>query len=143
MTHNRRCEVSKSKREKCRCSCHGDYHGILNPADEVRWNEFFYHVLTEQDGGEVAEFIRENKGKEYYCMGNHTGGVNAIHRADVFYGYEHDAGLADRNGKRWWVYVLCAEPPKDGFEYQTSFAHFPGAVEKAKIEMEWEKEAVA
>jgi hypothetical protein len=34
-----------------------------------RWNEFFYHVLTEQDGGEVAEFIGKTRARSTTASG--------------------------------------------------------------------------
>ena len=66
----------------------------------------------------------------------HKSEHDAIHVAENFYGYEHDGGLADKNGKRWWVFVRCTKPRVKGLEYETSFMHFYGAVEKAKIERE-------
>ena len=87
--------------------------------------------MTEDMGGEVAEFIRENEGKDFFCYGNHKHNKN-IHTAERFYGYEHPAGLKDKNNKTWWIYVMC-----NSTGYQTSFMHLLDKIKMAKMEREY------
>ena len=69
--------------------------------------------VDETWGGEVAEFIRKNKGKTIKCFGV----CNKNHTMDKFVCYTHSDGLADKDGDKWWVYFKC---PK--CEYGHSFA---------------------
>lgn len=118
--HTDRCRFAKTDESKCKCSCKGVLHGLsedvkLDPDEKI---------LTEEDGGEVGKFIKKYKNKKYMCLGHSK---NNIHTVNTFYGYPHDGGLSDKNGKKWWVFVYC---PKN--RYQTSFTHLPGDIEKAE-----------
>jgi hypothetical protein len=59
--------------------------------------------MTIATGGEVAEFIKKWQGKKIKCFG--VCGTKQI--MNEFVGYEHDGGLTDANGKKWWVYFEC------------------------------------
>jgi len=59
--------------------------------------------MKTEMGGEVAEFIGAWANKKIRCFG-------VCHQVRVmkdFGGYEHDGGLADGQGKKWWVYFEC------------------------------------
>jgi len=131
--HTNRCRYARTKPEKCKCSCQGYLHGGGDD-ESIGPGEI---LMTESMGGEVGDFIRENKSKEYYCLGSHPG-RNKVHTIDRFYGVEHEGGLKDRNGKGWWVFVVC---PK-GSGHQTSFTHLPGEINRATLEHKnsWEVE---
>ena len=64
--------------------------------------------MTIEDGGEIAEFIKKYKGKTIRCFGT----CDKDRVMNIFVGYEHDDGLADKDGKRFWVYFEC---PKCGY----------------------------
>jgi hypothetical protein len=81
--------------------------------------------LSEKDGGEVEAFIKKYKGMRFHCYGTHKKGIPMTHEANTFFGYEHSDGLADKNGKRWWVYVYCTED-----DYATSFVKLPFLLDK-------------
>lgn len=131
--HNERCEMSK--RKQCKCRCEGKMHGIKAKDSDT---ESFDKEMNESMGGEVAAFIQENKGKEYYCFGPHKNPEEDTHIATTFMGYPHDDGLSDASGKKWWVYVVCDNPVGDS-GHQTSFVHFPNEVERAKRSKELNK----
>ena len=137
MVHNNRCAFARTKKEKCRCSCRGEKHGQQERLDLLDPNE---RLMTEDMGGEIAQFIKEAKGKEFDCFGVHKRQEDSIHVASEFWGYPHDGGLEDASGNKWWVFIYCDNPAKEGFRYQTSFAHFKGAVDRAKREREYQKE---
>ena len=123
--HTDRCRFAKTDVTKCKCSCKGYLHGNkeINRIGDI--------LMTEDMGGEVAKFIKENKRKKYYCYGNHKHNKN-IHTVERFYGYEHPAGLADKNKKTWWIYVMC-----NSTGYQTSFMHLLDKIKMAKMEREY------
>lgn len=141
--HNSRCE--NSKKEACKCSCNGQLHGgrsrdlskEIENMDEIRIDESF--------DGEVAKFIRKYRGTEYDCFGVHKSSSWQVrlHKATEFYAYPHDGGLEDGNGRKWWVFAKCSNPHQKGIEYETSFVHYPGAVDRAKREMEYREEMLA
>ena len=60
-------------------------------------------TITKEAGGEVGEFIEENAGKEILCFGV----CNKKQVMDKFKAYDHDGGMRDKDGKRWWVYFEC------------------------------------
>ena len=60
-------------------------------------------IMTEEQGGQVADFIKIWKGITIRCFG-----VCAKERIMTeFKGYEHDNGLKDSQGVRYWVYFEC------------------------------------
>ncbi|HEY1198463.1 MAG TPA: hypothetical protein VGG32_07030 [Thermoplasmata archaeon] len=72
--------------------------------------------MSPEDGGEVAEFIRNVDEGSYECLcGNH---VKLNERS--FRGYPHEGGLSDKNGKRWWVWATCPR-----CNYQMSWRSLP------------------
>lgn len=103
---------------------------------DVDFNE---QLMTFHMGGEVAEFIKGAIGKEFDCRGVHRRPEDSLHIATEFWGYPNDNGLADSSGKRWWVYVYCDNPIVKGVSYQTSFTHFKGAVDRARMEREHQR----
>ncbi|MEM0142360.1 MAG: hypothetical protein QXL94_00195 [Candidatus Parvarchaeum sp.] len=138
MAHTERCGYSRSDRKKCKCKgCNGVRHGekIEAKVDSLIGEK----ILSIADGGEIADFIRSVKGKDYYCTGSHNREndaieLGAIEKANVFYGYPHSGGLADGTGAKWWVYVKCSNPRFPGSEYATSFAHLNNAIVMAERE---------
>jgi hypothetical protein len=89
-------------------------------------------TMTDNMGGEVAEFIREWKGKTIECLG-------VCHKERImesFLGYEHDGGLADSSGKKWWVYYEC---PK--CHYGHSFAKMDFFARHTEIERNARRES--
>ena len=81
--------------------------------------------MSELQGGEIAEFIRKYQNKTIRCFG-----VCKKDRVmDRFIGYEHDGGLADKNGVKFWV---CFECPK--CKYGHSFAKINFFIEHTEIE---------
>ena len=53
------------------------------------------------EGGEVDEFCSTAQRKLMIC----TCGFQSI--MHTFRGYPHEGGLADAEGKKWWVYYHC------------------------------------
>lgn len=85
--------------------------------------------MDKSMGGEVAEFLEQWAGETIKCFG-----VCHKEREMVsFKGYEHDGGLADKDGNRWWVYFEC---PK--CRYGHSFAKMDFFAKKTQIEREAE-----
>lgn len=82
------------------------------------------------DGGAVAEFVKKYRGETIRCFGTCRGDWVI----DAFRAYPHDGGLADGNGKRWWVYFKC---PECGYGH--SFAKMPFFMKKTEQEHEEEK----
>lgn len=60
-------------------------------------------LMSIEMGSEIASFIKKWRGTLIRCFG--------VCRKDrvmnEFKGYEHDAGLQDATGKKWWVYFEC------------------------------------
>lgn len=69
-------------------------------------------LLTESIGGEAGEFIKKATGFTFICLGTCWKRV----KIDKLYGYEHDGGLVDSTGKKWWVFYHCKK-----CNYNTSF----------------------
>ena len=61
-------------------------------------------VLTARMGGELGDLISRLSGSSYRCIG-----TMPIHSETVttWYGYQHNGGISDSNGKRWWTYQKC------------------------------------
>lgn len=82
-------------------------------------------IMTESMGGEVAEFIQKWQDKTIRCFG--------VCRKDrvmeSFKGYDHDGGLEDANGNKWWVFFEC---PK--CKYGHSFAKMDFFAKHTEIE---------
>lgn len=96
-------------------------------------------TMTEDMGGEVADFIRKVKGKYIHCYGTCWSDV----QCNDIRGYPHEGGLADATGQKWWVYVHCTNP-KDvkGNEcgYDISFSKVEGQVDRQTndlLEVSW------
>jgi len=75
--------------------------------------------MTVKMGGEVADFISQYKDKEIPCGGtcykdDSSDQLKKRRTMTVFVGYEHEGGLKDASGQRWWVYFEC---PECGFEH--------------------------
>lgn len=76
-------------------------------------------------GGEVAEFIQEWKGKTILCFGT----CRKERVMESFKGYDHDGGLEDSKGNKWWVFFEC---PK--CKYGHSFAKMKFFAEHTETE---------
>ena len=61
-------------------------------------------VLTTDMGGEIGKLIGETALKRYECLGLPTGHFEIV---GAWYGYPHDGGIPDKDGKRWWAYQKC------------------------------------
>ena len=86
--------------------------------------------MSIEMGGEVATFIEKWRGTLIRCFG-----VCRKDRVmDSFKGYEHDAGLQDATGKKWWVFYEC---PK--CRYGHSFSKMNFFLEHTEIEIKAEK----
>ena len=103
--------------------------------------------MTSEMGGEIERFLKDNLGKEYFCYGNHKAlrkywrKEDFIHTATEFWGIKTTgSGLKDKDGNIYEVFAICPNPRHKGINYQTSYRHFPGMVEKASIEKEYVKE---
>lgn len=96
MKHNIACENAKPK-SKCKCRCGGLWHGTSNMQDK-RIDE---RTINENLGGEVAEVIKKLVGKSFVCS------CEKEIFANGWLGYQHEGGLADKDGKKWWIYIEC------------------------------------
>lgn len=109
MAHGIRCAISKSDKKTCKCSCGGKHHGTQAGIGDF-CSDSIDRVMTEKFGGEIEKYIKKIKGRKFFCMcGNKL-------VADIFFGYPHVGGLADKDGETWWLYVKC-----DNCEYSSSF----------------------
>ena len=90
--------------------------------------------MTTAMGGEVAKFVERWEGTLIRCFG--TCRMDRI--TSEFKGYEHDGGLEDATGKKWWVYFECPE-----CKYGHSYAKMEFFVEHTKIEHKSEEEIKA
>ena len=63
--------------------------------------EIYEKGITVDDGGDIKEFINKIRGKSFKCW------CQKVPKIDTFAGYPHDDGIADGNGKKWWVYWTC------------------------------------
>jgi len=107
--HSLDCENAHDSR--CRCSCKGAYHGALSgflakiegayinrPMDESD------HVMTLEDGGEVAKQIELFRGKQFRCIGI----CNKTIASYPIVGYpDHPDGYPDKDGHKWWLFITC------------------------------------
>ena len=146
MSHTDRCRFAKTGPEKCHCSCKGTLHGKKDKSGPLGSGEI---LLTSEMGGEIEQFLKDNLGKEYFCYGDHkksyeTGNyidLGQVHTATEFWGIKTTgSGLKDKSGNIYEVFAICSNPRHKGINYQTSYRHFPGMVEKASIEKEYVKE---
>ena len=78
-------------------------------------------------GGEIGQTILSMKGKKLTCSCKQKITVGA------WLGYPHEGGLADKDGKKWWVYVEC---PK--CEYDWSWHKVQVEVEREELNKEKE-----
>jgi len=58
-------------------------------------------IVDETYKGELGETITRLRGKQFTCTCNNT------LKLDTFAAYPHYGGLADIDGKHWWLYVTC------------------------------------
>jgi len=63
-----------------------------------------YQELTEEMGGELAQTIKALLGKKFWCNNSKCNCEMSLHS---FHGYPHDGGLADQDGKKWWLFFTC------------------------------------
>lgn len=67
--------------------------------------------ITPDFGGPVGEMAAKLLGRRFECQGNCVWKKESISikLIDKLYGYPHDGGLADKDGKKWWLYYHCKE----------------------------------
>ena len=99
MAHNCRCEEANPK-TKCRCSCGGRLHGIAHAKynDDAPWR-----AINPSLGGEVKRTLEIFDNVPFKCTCGHTFTLTKF----SFLGYEHEGGLADDKGNKWWVFFEC------------------------------------
>lgn len=95
--HNERC--SHSKHKVCKCQCGGKLHG--KTFDPERFESEDSKLMTEEMGGEVAQFIESMKYRLMRCWCT----TELVCRG--FYGYPHENGLPDKDGNKWWLSLHC------------------------------------
>lgn len=107
--HSSDCENAHEPR--CRCWCRGKYHGAKTGFLAVIKGETIGRDLGDNDrvmilgdGGEVAEQIRKFKNVQFNCIG-------ICHKpiaASPIIGYpDHEGGFADKDGRKWWLFIHC------------------------------------
>jgi hypothetical protein len=116
--HNLRCEHATAK--LCRCGCNGVWHGSKAHRDELMPGE---KTMSIDDGGEVAEFLKNIDGKRFECHGV-CGNTILTATTTSFHAYPHDGGLADKDGKRWWLSIQCPN-----CDYETSYGHIASRID--------------
>jgi hypothetical protein len=119
--HNQRCEDANPK-GKCKCHCGGALHGINGKHDG---GVDYERTITERMGGEIEQTINAMKGKAFTCSCKRKITVGA------WLGYPHDGGLADKDGKKWWIYVNC---PKCNYDW--SWHKVANEIERERITQE-------
>ena len=60
-------------------------------------------LADEKMGGEIGETIKNLRGKQFPCTCHHE----HLIKLETFTAYPHEGGLADKDGKKWWLYVTC------------------------------------
>lgn len=68
-------------------------------------------IATEKMGGELGKTIKELKGHVIDCLGV----CRKRYKITEFRAYPHDGGLADKTGKRWWLYSHCHVKLRSGY----------------------------
>ena len=107
MAHGKSCEAASPK-NKCRCSCKGELHGISHP-EFNKTDQINLDYLGKEDqpitlsmGGEIEKFLNKCENESMICScGNEI-------TIEHFVGYPHDGGLEDKDGNKWWVWHLCS-----------------------------------
>lgn len=94
--HNQRCEHSKKKVCKCRCS--GRFHG----AETVEYRASpFDKPMSIDMGNAIEAWLKQIQGRVMTCW------CGAELECFGFMGYPHDSGLADKDGNKWWLFLHC------------------------------------
>ena len=104
--HDRRCEVSKSQKYRCKCSCTGEQHGVIRSLK--RYED---QPITKHMGGEIEQELNKLQGKMFTC----SCGKGQI--LDDFYGYASESGLKDKDGRTWWVYYTCNNKNRCNYDW--------------------------
>ncbi len=79
-------------------------------------------VLTTDMGGEVEKLIMESSMKRYECLGLPYGHTEIV---GAWYGYPHEGGIPDKDGKKWWAYQKCTQS-----NYEMSYWKVKNRIEK-------------
>ena len=85
-------------------------------------------VLTTDMGGDVEKLIMETSMKRYECLGLPSGHMEIV---GAWYGYPHDGGIPDKDGKKWWAYQKCTQS-----NYEMSYWKVKNRIEKIQEEQE-------
>ncbi len=106
--HSSDCEHAHTPR--CRCWCNGKYHGaktgmlaVIDGDTINRDMEEEEQVMTVDMGGQVGEVVKNFSTKKFNCIG-------ICHKeiaASPIIGVPHDGGHPDKDGKKWWLFVVC------------------------------------
>lgn len=64
-------------------------------------------ILTEEFGGRIGEWVKKITGKNITCVCGKRYEITEV------IGYPHEGGLADKDKKVWWPYIVC---PKCGYQ---------------------------
>ncbi len=115
--HNIRCECAHPK-SRCRCNCQGKLHGIARVNAETGAKE---RIITIAMGGEIDKTLTPLLGEKYQCVCGKSIEIGNM------YGYPHEGGLKDGEGKKWWVYHECPL-----CNHQMSVWKIPGRLEGAR-----------
>ena len=67
----------------------------------MRDTESEERTINENMGGEIAEVMKNLVGESFICSCKKEIFVNG------WLGYPHEGGLADKDGKTWWIYIEC------------------------------------
>lgn len=69
--------------------------------------ELTERVIKENEGGDLGNFIKKFKGKEFVCCTNNS--TKKKYNLDEFRAHkkEHSDGLANADGKKYWTYWTC------------------------------------
>lgn len=118
--HNLACEHAKVK--VCHCGCKGMYHGIKR---QVLADSAHGKPIGASMGGELGQAIKELSRKDFQCLGICRKSIKAI----GWLGEEHEGGLADKDGKKWWLWISC-----DNCGYETAWWKIPNRIKALEIE---------
>lgn len=122
MNHDERCDHANPN-NKCNCHCGGARHGS---AYEQRQHDQFSRSLNPNLGGEIAEMmlkLQDAPRPECNCGKR---GCEIV--TDEPMGYPHDGGLADSQGRKWWLWY-----PSTKCGYQWSWGKVEHRIARAGV----------
>jgi len=106
--HSGDCENAET--DRCRCWCGGEFHGVKSGVFAKINGEIIKptiegeKIMAINDGGEIPDLMTKLQNVKFRCVGPCNKPLDAL----PFWGYpDHDAGYADEDGRKWWLYVKC------------------------------------